>query len=159
MVIRENSLEVFDNSKGKALRCLVPVKKHEIIVLMIGEIVDYNDPRVDEYPLQISEDKYLVGNRGDSTEFINHSCDPSCQMLFEGDRVYLAAIKDISPGDELTFDYNTTEFEMGKHAFKCLCGSPNCVGEIKGYKFLTDEEKEKRKPYLAPYLAKFSPLV
>lgn len=152
MVIIDGSVEVFENSKGKALRCLIPFKKHDIISAMIGTVVDYNDPRVDEFSMQINATQYLCGNPSDPEEFINHSCNPSCQMLHENDRVYLAAIRDIEAGEELTFNYNTTEFDMREHWFNCLCGSPDCMKEIKGYNHLTEEQKDKIKPYLAPYM-------
>ena len=43
---------------------------------------------------------------------------------------------------ELTFDYETTEYEIGAFS-KCLCGSPNCRGKVYGYKHSGNVIREK----------------
>lgn len=45
--------------------------------------------------------------------YMNHSCDPSTHM--DVDRMVVVAIKDIKAGDELTFFYPSTEWDMGKY--------------------------------------------
>src|SRR5581483_5950510 len=141
MLIQSNSVEVFCNPKGKALRSLLPFKVGDLISVILGTVVDYNDPKVDYRSLQIDVNKYLIVEKNSPEECINHSCDPNCQILFENDRIYLYVIKDIVVGDELTFNYNSTEYDMGKDVLVCLCESPNCVKEVKGYKYLTEEQK------------------
>ena len=37
--------------------------------------------------------------------FINHSCDPNCETDEKNGRVWIKAIKNISPGAEITYDY------------------------------------------------------
>lgn len=44
--------------------------------------------------------------------YMNHSCDPSA--LMDVDRRAVVAAKDIKAGDELTFFYPSTEWDMGK---------------------------------------------
>lgn len=56
--------------------------------------------------------------------FINHSFTPSTKI--EGYNV--VAINDISPGDEITFDYNASELAMAcpfEIDGKMVCGSTN----------------------------------
>lgn len=60
--------------------------------------------------VQISETKHIELNS--DLVFMNHSCDPSAHM--EVDRMLVTAAKDISVGDELTFFYPSTEWDMGK---------------------------------------------
>lgn len=63
----------------------------------------------------------------------NHSCDPS--LILDTDRMLAFARRHISPGDELTFFYPSTEWEMAT-PFICLCGAPNCIHVVAGARFL-----------------------
>ena len=59
-------------------------------------------------------------------------------IIFFAQATYLTvANKDIQPGDELTCDYNLFEWDCeDKGIEKCLCGSPDCLGAVRGFKFL-----------------------
>lgn len=70
-------------------------------------------------------------------ECINHSCDPNC--FFDTGSMRLISTKSIEEGDELTFFYPSTEWEMDR-AFECTCGSSDCIGLIQGAKYLSDEK-------------------
>lgn len=59
---------------------------------------------------------------------INHSCDPNCESVHYGDRIWLHAARDISPGEELTYDYCFDLDDYSDHP--CRCGAPNCRGYI-----------------------------
>ncbi len=71
---------------------------------------------------------------------INHSCDPNvgvAMQLNEGGSYDFVALRDIQEGEELRFDYETTEYVVG--AFEdCMCGADNCRGNIKGFKYNKD---------------------
>lgn len=149
---RNDMIEVFQNTKGKALRTSQAVKQGERIAEMVGTVIALDDPRVDEYPLQISDTEYLMGYHDAPTEYLNHSCNHNCMMLFDNGQVFVAAVRDIQAGEELTFNYNTTEWDIGPHSFNCLCGTAECVGRIQGFKHLDDAQRERLRPYLAPYL-------
>jgi hypothetical protein len=41
------------------------------------------------------------------------------------------ALKHIRPGDEFTFFYPSTEWEMAQ-PFNCHCGTAKCIGTIRG---------------------------
>ena len=66
-------------------------------------------------------------------ECVNHSCDPNC--FFDTTKKELVCISLIEMGDELTFFYPSAEWDMAQ-PFVCGCGSANCVGMIKGAKYL-----------------------
>src|SRR3954470_19117089 len=42
---------------------------------------------------------------GNEARFINHSCDPNCDAVIEGSKIWIDAIRDIEPGEELAYDY------------------------------------------------------
>lgn len=74
------------------------------------------------------EEQYLAS--------LNHSCDPN--VLINVETLELQAIRDIKAGEELSFFYPSTEWEMDA-PFDCLCQSSRCLKKIAGAKFLTIE--------------------
>ena len=42
--------------------------------------------------------------------------------------IVLVALRHLRPGDEITFDYSTTDTRT--EPFKCTCGSPRCRGIV-----------------------------
>jgi SET domain-containing protein len=89
------------------------------------------------YLIQLHEGMVIDGSiDGNDARFINHGCDPNCEIYLFDDRLYVYAMRDISPGEELTFDYalNTPPglaVKKGKAKdYACRCGSPNCRGTM-----------------------------
>ncbi|GIY23184.1 histone-lysine N-methyltransferase NSD3 [Caerostris extrusa] len=68
---------------------------------------------------------------GNNSRFINHSCNPNCEMQkweVNGDsRIGIFAIQDIPSGDELTFNYQSNEFKQ-----KCYCHAPQTAQAQQG---------------------------
>lgn len=71
---------------------------------------------------------------GNESIYINHSCDPNCEAVITGGRIYIHAVRTISPGEELGYDYQyerTGESDEALEKFyKCRCGAANCRGSI-----------------------------
>jgi uncharacterized protein len=67
---------------------------------------------------------------GNASRWINHACEPNCQAQTEGDRVFIEALSDLSPGEELFYDYGLVIDERYtkklKKEYECRCGSPVC---------------------------------
>ena len=42
---------------------------------------------------------------GNSSRWINHSCDPNCEADEDDGRVFIKALRDIEAGEELIYDY------------------------------------------------------
>lgn len=53
---------------------------------------------------------------------INHSCDPTSAF---GQRLFIHALIDLVPGQEVTIDYSTTECDL-EWEMDCNCGASNC---------------------------------
>jgi SET domain-containing protein len=85
------------------------------------------------------------GVGGNEAQFINHSCDPNCAAVTEKKHVYIEALRDIAPGEELLYDYNLTrdgiESPEDEQRYACHCGAPTCRGTM-----LTPKDKQKKKP-------------
>jgi len=78
------------------------------------------------------------GVGGNSSRYINHSCDPNCTAVLEdgphGQRVFIEAKRAIPAGAELFFDYGLViDGRITKQMradYLCLCGSENCRGTM-----------------------------
>lgn len=69
-------------------------------------------------------------------QYINHSCDPN--VFFDTTLMQLVALRELRAGDEMTFFYPSTEWKMTQ-SFNCYCGSSNCLGDIRGASYLSDD--------------------
>jgi hypothetical protein len=60
--------------------------------------------------------------------FINHSCDPNCETSEEDGHVWIRAIKNIAPGDEITYDYCLYDGDADEA--HCNCRAAKCRGTM-----------------------------
>ena len=68
--------------------------------------------------------------RYNKARFMNHSCDPNCEVEIEKNEIWISSIKDIKVGEELSYDYG---YEFDSDDFRdhvCKCGSKKCIGFI-----------------------------
>lgn len=79
--------------------------------------------------------------------YMDHHCEPT--TVIRGREVI--ALRDIAPGDGVTFNYNTTEYDMAE-PFRCHCGSAQCIGMVRGARHLTPAQRAQLAPWLADYL-------
>jgi len=101
-----------------------------------ARVVEYTGPRLQKAEAdRIYEDStitYLFGIGSRSTVidghgaamFLNHSCDPNCETDEMDGRVWIMAIRDIAPGEELTYDYCL--YDGDEDEATCNCGAPHC---------------------------------
>merc|ERR1712167_421045 len=61
--------------------------------------------------------------------FINHSCDPNCEVEITNNEIWISAIKNIKKDTELTYNYGYP-FDSDFEDHICKCGSKKCVGYI-----------------------------
>ena len=98
----------------KGLFATKKIKEKNLILLLSGDNLS-NPTRTS---IQI-KNKHLEHPKGG---FINHHCDPNAEvLLLKGEEAaFLIAKRNIKKGEEITFDYETTEKELA-HPFKCNC--------------------------------------
>ncbi|XP_039219462.1 histone-lysine N-methyltransferase ASH1L isoform X1 [Crotalus tigris] len=132
--------------KGWGIRTKESLKAGQFIIEYLGEVVSEQEFRnrmieqyhnhSDHYCLNLDSgmviDSYRMGNEA---RFINHSCNPNCEMQkWSVNGVYrigLYALKDMPAGTELTYDYNFHSFNREKQQL-CKCGFEKCRGIIGG---------------------------
>ena len=82
------------------------------------------------YLFTLNERYVLDGDTKINTaKYINHSCDPNCEVDIIKGKIWIIAIKDIKKGDELSYDYGFG-YDSDFRQFPCKCGSKNCCGYI-----------------------------
>ena len=138
-VVRESHIQ---GRGGYATRAIA---RGERVVEYVGERITVSeaDRRYDDTAMDRHHTFLFTVNRrtvidaavdGNDARFINHSCDPNCEAIDEGGRIFIYALRDIRRGEELTYDYayardrDTTAEDEERYA--CRCGSPNCRGTI-----------------------------
>ena len=110
-----------------------PIKKGAVIIEYRGEKIakEEGDRRADsgnDYILILDEQYDLDGTvNGNEARFANHSCNPNCLIKVKDGKAYIAAMKDIKEGEELSYDY---EFDEEQEVTKCSCKSAACRGYI-----------------------------
>jgi SET domain-containing protein len=71
---------------------------------------------------------------GGDASYINHSCEPNCEAVITGKKIFIHALRGIEPGTELAYDYQyertgKNDAELEKF-YVCHCGAPSCRGSI-----------------------------
>ena len=119
---------VKDSRVGKGLFASAPFYKHEIVAEVRGAIMDDPDYESD-YCIDLGQDAKLEPNA--PFRFLNHCCEPNCELVLWKNRrhgkrkyrrVWLQAVRDIDPGEELTIDYAWP----AEAAIPCRCASRQC---------------------------------
>ena len=127
-------------AKGFGLIAGEKIKKGQFVIQYIGEVLSLSSEegirRLNEnskstctYMMKLGGNEVIDPTyKGNMARFINHSCDPNCETqkwnVLGEICVGIFAIKDIEPGEELTFNY---QFDVYQTPFtRCLCGAPNC---------------------------------
>ncbi len=94
------------------------------------------------YVMNLDEHMVIDGERdGNDARYINHSCNPNCEVFFLNNTPFIYSTEEIKAGEELSYDYrlgNIKEEEISleqkKEWFPCNCGSPQCRGTMMGDK-------------------------
>ena len=126
---------------GKGVFALQPIAQGETILEYVGEVIGWpeairrhpHDPAQPDHTFYFHlDDERVIDGRigGNASRWINHSCDPNVEAQDETGQVWLLALRDILPGEELFFDYGLVIDERHtpalKKRFACHCGAPNC---------------------------------
>lgn len=130
---------------GKGVFALQGIAEGETIIEYVGEVVtwaeaqerhphDPTDPNHTFY-FHIDEDHVidaLFG--GNSSRWINHSCDANCEADEVNGRVFIKARRNIVAGEELNYDYGLIIDERYtpklKAEYPCWCGAKTCRGTL-----------------------------
>ncbi len=146
------------NREFSSARAAVNICKGEVLGCFSG--IRLETP--DKYTLCIGDNLHIL-NQG-KLVFMNHSCTPnvafqwpSCcyepdsEAPLESRFPSVVALRDIAEGEDIAFNYNTTEWQLSS-PFSCNCLSNNCLGKVLGYKFLNPQERQQIDGLAAPHI-------
>jgi hypothetical protein len=154
-------LALKDTPRGKALYTRTGHRRGDTLIEHYGPHASFaiGADIAPDHVMEIGDNEVFLPS-GALDDYVNHSCDPNCRLDFRaGRRIYLVALREIAPGEELSFDYATTTTRAGIAAFpgwrfQCLCGTANCRGEVGSAEDLPAERLQHyaRAGALAPHV-------
>jgi SET domain-containing protein len=128
---------------GKGVFALQPIARGERIIEYTGEIIGWDealrrhphdpaDPNHTFY-FSLGDGSTVIDAKvgGNAARWINHACQPNCKADETDDgRVFIRALRNLKPGEELFYDYGLVIDERYtpklKKDYECRCGSPRC---------------------------------
>src|SRR5213082_3534438 len=126
---------------GRGVFAARPIRKGRRIIEYTGRRVawksipaDVNGVHTFLFGIYDGNDVIAPEIGGNEARWINHCCDPNCEAIEEDDRIFIDALRDIEPGQELFYDYAMEIDEpitkKLKNGFKCHCGTARCRGTM-----------------------------
>jgi uncharacterized protein len=115
---------------GLGLFATKPIKKGEKIIRYFGPILDSRkkdeDAIENKYLFELNNRWTIDGSvRENVARYINHACRPNAESDVKPRKrkVFIRAIKNIEPGDEINYDYGTDYFKAYLKPIGCKCES------------------------------------
>ena len=66
----------------------------------------------------------IDGSRGgNGTQYVNHSCQPNSEVIVKRGQIFLYALREITPREEITADYL---YELSLEGTRCNCRMASC---------------------------------
>ena len=155
---------------GKGVFAVQDIAEGENVIEYVGEVITWQEAQ-DRHPhdpsdpnhtfyFHVDEDRVIDAlYGGNSSRWINHSCDPNCEADEEGGRVFIKALRNIRAGEELNYDYGLIIDEPYtqklKAEYPCWCGAKRCRGTLLAPKNRADtpkipSQKKKQKDQKKP---------
>ena len=146
-------IEVRTLSRGHGVFALADLPAGTVILAFTGEEVTTPNQRT----LQLDETRHL-DIPADCSEadavarcpwrYLNHGCDPNARVAGRD----LVALRAITAGEQIRFDYNTTEWELAE-PFACSCGEGSCTGAwVRGLAHVPRATQDRIRDQLPPHL-------
>jgi SET domain-containing protein len=126
---------------GKGVFALTAIPAGQTIIEYTGERITWkealrrhpHDPTQPNHTFYFHiDDKHVIDANvgGNAARWINHACDTNCEADEVDGRVFIKAVRDVLPGEELFYDYGLIIDERYtpklKKDYECRCGSPRC---------------------------------
>ena len=147
--VQDNNFELKNSmDRGAGVITKKPFKVREVVMRgAIDKILSVNTAHAS----QIGENALVIPIG--LMAFVNHCCNPNCgiQVNETGAHDYVA-MRDISIGEEITFDYAMQNYCIAHFPSQCMCGAEGCRGEIGGWQNLAQDKKQQYQGFIAPYL-------
>jgi len=117
------------SSAGLGLFAVRPIAKQQCIVAYSGARIATaeaarRERRGAKYMFEIDSRWTVDGSsRRNLGRYANHSCRPNAEAVLRKGKIVLVAVRDIAPGDEITYDYGEDYFELFIKPLGCRCAA------------------------------------
>jgi SET domain-containing protein len=121
---------------GKGLFAAQNIKKGTRIIQYIGQRISKEETaerlyQGNQYIFEFNDHYNIDGKTlKNKARYINHSCDPNCEILLTKRTIWIVAKRDIKEGEEFSYNYGFTTKQ-----YHCQCGAKNCYGYILGEEY------------------------
>jgi len=125
----DNDLELIrvgDSPNGLGVFATRELNVREVVGELAGTVIEGADYESD-YCIEL--DSQSSFEPSEPFRFMNHSCDPNCELasdIEDPTEIWVEVIRNIPPDEELTIDYGWP----ANDAIACNCGSPKCRGWV-----------------------------
>ena|SRR3989344_2747992 len=139
--------------KGRGVFAKEKIKKGEEVAAFDGKVYGWrsrawttNERDVLHHAIQFEEKRWR--DSAGIARVLNHSCEANCGVI---DLFRLVAMRDVSPGEEVTWDYEMTE-DSPWYRLRCRCGTPSCRKVIGTYQRMPAAVRRKYKGFISSWL-------
>ena len=139
---------------GQGVFAVETIQAGEVVAVWGGRIVPADvaaalPSQTRRYVVQVEEGQFLAPmERIDPAELINHCCQPNSGLLGQ---ITLVALRCIQPGEEVTFDYATTDSSAFLE-FDCACTKKPCRNRVSADDWQRNEVQSVNRGHFSPYL-------
>lgn len=112
------------SSAGLGLFAGEPIAKGTCVIEYVGRELSKEETETSKsrYLFEISKTRTIDGKpKINKAGYINHSCRPNCETEIRKGRVFVMAIRNITEGDELTYDYGKEYVDEFIKPHGCRC--------------------------------------
>jgi SET domain-containing protein len=115
---------------GKGCFAAIPFHKDQQIAEYVGERISLAEAERrrsaagEQCICDVDLERAIDGSRGgNGTQYVNHSCEPNSYVRIAEGRIFIHALKEIVPGEEITADYL---YELSSDRIPCRCRTATC---------------------------------
>ncbi len=136
------------------------LEKGQVVVKGYGRVIDH---QTGHFSIQMEFTRHFLPTKW-TGRYWNHSCEANCYARTRKDGFpELVALRNIPPGDEITYSYYMTEYQWCRSAkentLRCLCKTDVCNGQIMSFFQLPEVQKRAilDRGTLSDYLKSYFP--
>ncbi len=139
---------------GRGVYAVNGIEAGEVVAVWGGRIVgraqaEAITPDLRRYIVQVEDEQFLAPLEPiDAAELINHCCQPSCGL---SGQITLVALRRIQPGEEITFDYATTDSSAFLE-FPVSCSKAPCRQKVCCDDWRRADVQAANRGHFSPYL-------
>ncbi len=143
----KKELAIKKSKHGKGVFAKKPFKPGQTILHIVGKLItcdedDDLDEETRSNTYRFNKDLFL-SPKGRIGNYFNHSCEPNAKVIKKDNKLFITAVRQITIGEEIVFDYSTVLAPDDFWEMNCDCGSTLCRKTIKQFRTLPKKTREK----------------